>query len=116
MHRIDENLWFANILRRYIKNLAKLSFYQCSFKRINDILSEHINIIHLSLDLVAMEDELTLTDHFNLKSLKLTYTNITKTMPENTIRNNPSISIHLQKSQSRRRVVHLQRSQSRYIH
>lgn len=68
---IDENHWLPQMLRQHTNQLTKLSFYGCSFERINRILAHHINISHLIIRSVIWKGELILPDYHNLKVLDL---------------------------------------------
>lgn len=53
MRIIDENHWLPQLLRQYTNQLQKLSYYDCWFEEIEDFLSQHMNVEHLTIESVG---------------------------------------------------------------
>lgn len=111
IRNMDANHWIAKLLIEYTEPLEKLAFVRCWFKGINEILSQHINITHLTIRLSAWHDpfgiqnnpldvpnyRLTLPDYRNLKQLEVSYKRSRSLCDGNTIlrtmRNNPGLEV-----------------------
>lgn len=92
---IDENHWIPKLLLKHTKELKRLIFHRCWFKRINIILSQHIDITHLIIRLGVWNDHLAIPNYRNLKQLEVSDNNTTALYDKSTIvramRNNPTL-------------------------
>ncbi|XP_055325875.1 uncharacterized protein LOC129579733 [Sitodiplosis mosellana] len=91
---IDDNHWLIQLLDKHTPNLEKLCFKKCYFKNVDDFLSRHTNITHLTLrnGSCGWKHQIQLPDYRNLKSLELVdFSHISKLSLEQVLLHNPQI-------------------------
>lgn len=94
MRSVNEKHWTIQLLHQYTNQLEKLSFEDCSFTQLNEILSRNVNVEHLALRSVEISFDrgwISLPNYRNLKKLELSDLWISTETLTRTFQNNPSL-------------------------
>lgn len=93
----DLDHWLPQLLHQYVTHLEKLTLHKCWCKGINEILSHHTHITHLTVRQSVWNGQLILPNYRNLKKFEIIDNHLSGFIAGKTIeavmRNNPSLEV-----------------------